>query len=627
MASPKKNTAYIFYMPVIDAADSGSFKAGPTIAAGDFKVSTAGSAFANLATLPVVDPAGSISIKISLSAGEMNGDKIVIQAIDAAGDEWNDVLAFIDADAVNPDDLVRSVVPANKLNVSAAGNANADVKEIRSDATAADNLLADYDGSGFDKGFSSIGVASELGGTAKLNVRTEVDAALDAAIPGSPTANSINERIKTLDDNYTADRAANLGNLDAKITTRAAKVDYTAARAALLDKLNVAGNVASSGEVTAIQNNTRIRIPVPGALERPDSGSVAYELNLYLYDTAGNMEDADGVPTITARNESAADRSSDLSSVSQVSTGHYKCTYSVASGHAIEQVMFEWTVVEGGISRKHGTSVQVVDTTAVDFTAADRTKLDAIHGKLPSGSMTDAIDYTATRAGKIDNLDVVLSSRPDAQEVRDAMKLAPAGGAPAAGSVDKHLDDIEQDTTTDLPAQVGGLNDLSDQAVRDAMKLAPSAGSPTAGSVDKHLDDIEAGQGTVSIVLGAIQVVTTGGVRIQPPIILEQFTNETKTFALTILDAAGVPIDLTGQDLRFVVQDSNDPPIGVFKVDDGGPDLTISGDNSEVVKVIVADTKVTTATMEWHWRLWNLTSDSVLAHGPFLVHPAKEDVP
>ena len=159
------------------------------------------------------------------------------------------------------------------------------------------------------------------------------------------------------------------------------------------------------------------------------------------------------------------------------------------------------------------------------------------------------------------------------------------------------------------------------------MKLAPSAGSPTAGSVDKHLDDIEAGQGTVSIVLGAIQVVTTGGVRIQPPIILEQFTNETKTFALTILDAAGVPIDLTGQDLRFVVQDSNDPPIGVFKVDDGGPDLTISGDNSEVVKVIVADTKVTTATMEWHWRLWNLTSDSVLAHGPFLVHPAKEDVP
>jgi len=32
------------------------------------------------------------------------------------------------------------------------------------------------------------------------------------------------------------------------------------------------------------------------------------------------------------------------------------------------------------------------------------------------------------------------------QEVRDAMKLAPTGGAPAAGSVDEHLDDVLADT-------------------------------------------------------------------------------------------------------------------------------------------------------------------------------------
>ena len=55
----------------------------------------------------------------------------------------------------------------------------------------------------------------------------EVDAALDTAIPGSPTANSVNERLKTLDDNYTSTRAA------------------------FLDKLNVTGNVASSAEVTS----------------------------------------------------------------------------------------------------------------------------------------------------------------------------------------------------------------------------------------------------------------------------------------------------------------------------------------------------------------------------------------
>jgi hypothetical protein len=40
----------------------------------------------------------------------------------------------------------------------------------------------------------------------------------------------------------------------------------------------------------------------------------------------------------------------------------------------------------------------------------------------------------------------------DSQGIRDAMKLAPTAGDPAAGSVDKHLDDILEDTGTTLPA-------------------------------------------------------------------------------------------------------------------------------------------------------------------------------
>lgn len=41
------------------------------------------------------------------------------------------------------------------------------------------------------------------------------------------------------------------------------------------------------------------------------------------------------------------------------------------------------------------------------------------------------------------------------------------------------------------PAGGGGGGGLTAQQVRDAMKLAPTAGSPAAGSVDKHLDDIQ----------------------------------------------------------------------------------------------------------------------------------------
>jgi len=146
MSTPKKNVAYTFYVSVLDSALSGKFKANPTIAAGDFKVSTDGGAYANLATLPTVEPAGSISVKISLSADEMNGTKIQVQCIDVADAEWNDQLIFIDTDDVNLDDIVRSTTPANTLNVSAAGLADVDIQSLGGSVTAVDAMAALYDG-------------------------------------------------------------------------------------------------------------------------------------------------------------------------------------------------------------------------------------------------------------------------------------------------------------------------------------------------------------------------------------------------------------------------------------------------------------------------------------------------
>jgi len=96
MTLPVKNQAYDFYVAMSDKLDPDTFKINPTIAAGDFKVSTDGSAFTNLITLPAVDPSGSRTVRISLSAAEMNGEKVNIQGIDAAGDEWQDILASID---------------------------------------------------------------------------------------------------------------------------------------------------------------------------------------------------------------------------------------------------------------------------------------------------------------------------------------------------------------------------------------------------------------------------------------------------------------------------------------------------------------------------------------------------
>lgn len=89
-APPLKNAAYVFAASLRSQADTKLFQANPTLAAGDFKVSIDGGAFANLASLPTVTPAAGKRIQVSLSAAEMNGDNITVLASDAAGAEWCD---------------------------------------------------------------------------------------------------------------------------------------------------------------------------------------------------------------------------------------------------------------------------------------------------------------------------------------------------------------------------------------------------------------------------------------------------------------------------------------------------------------------------------------------------------
>ena len=93
---PVNGEDFVLYVALSDAADSVSFKAAPTIASGDFKVSKDGGAFANLATLPTVTPAAGVAVKISLSATEMTADNVTIAAIDqTATKEWADFLLSI----------------------------------------------------------------------------------------------------------------------------------------------------------------------------------------------------------------------------------------------------------------------------------------------------------------------------------------------------------------------------------------------------------------------------------------------------------------------------------------------------------------------------------------------------
>jgi hypothetical protein len=93
---PKKNEDCIFRIALDDMAVPGSKKSSPTIAAGDFKVDKDGGGLNNLSTLPSVDPAASVLVKITLSSTEMNADVVTIVCVDQTSPkEWADLVISI----------------------------------------------------------------------------------------------------------------------------------------------------------------------------------------------------------------------------------------------------------------------------------------------------------------------------------------------------------------------------------------------------------------------------------------------------------------------------------------------------------------------------------------------------
>lgn len=122
---PKKNAIFTFYVGLQAQSQANTLQSSATLAAGDVKVSTDGGALANLGTLPVVTPAASKAILVTLSAAEMNGDDIVVIFNDAAGAEWKDVLIHIKTVTRQMVDLAYPATSGRSLVVDAAGLADA----------------------------------------------------------------------------------------------------------------------------------------------------------------------------------------------------------------------------------------------------------------------------------------------------------------------------------------------------------------------------------------------------------------------------------------------------------------------------------------------------------------------
>lgn len=159
---------------------------------------------------------------------------------------------------------------------------------------------------------------------------------------------------------------------------------------------------ASQASVDAIQNVTRVAISIPTMLIPDTGGPTLFKIHLNLYDTAGNPEDPDGpdIIDVTAENQTGASRTANLGGapvgrMTKVGVGRYTITYSVATTHAIEELIFHFTYVENTISFTHDRTTEAVATLEDNFTAADRVTLGLI--KTDTTSIQADTDNIQTR--------------------------------------------------------------------------------------------------------------------------------------------------------------------------------------------------------------------------------------
>jgi hypothetical protein len=185
MAIETYGVAFEFCVGLVDRSNRPQFKASPTIAAGDFKVSTDGGAFTNLATLPDVYPSLSKSVRIRLSAGEMTGEKVVVVGSDAAGAEWDDVFICLTPEPVNRKAEVAAyasgmtplqpTVSGRTLDVSSTGEAGIDWANVGSPTTTVGLTGTTISTT---QAVASVASVTALGATAKADVNAEVVDAL-----------------------------------------------------------------------------------------------------------------------------------------------------------------------------------------------------------------------------------------------------------------------------------------------------------------------------------------------------------------------------------------------------------------------------------------------------------------
>ena len=337
-------------------------------------------------------------------------------------------------------------------------------------------------------------------------------------------------------------------NIDAAISSRsshsAADVDT------VLTASHGAGSWAGAATAPQVIRDAMKLAPTAGA---PAAGSIDAHLDTVEADTS-TMEPLVSTnlnATVSSRSShSAADVDTTLSA------SHGAGSWLSATGFAVAGDAMDLVVDAVDASAVAATgAAEIRDAILTDATPFAGADIDAAISSRSSHSASD-VDTVLTASHGAGSW-AGLATAP--QVIRDAMKLAPTAGAPAAGSIDEALDTIEADTaaieplvSTNVDATISSrsshsaadvdtvlsashgagswVGSVAPQDIRDAMKLAPSAGAPAAGSVDDHLDTIEADANALETRITVARAAAL---------------DEVTSARLSELDAANLPADVT----------------------------------------------------------------------------------
>ena len=101
---PLKGAQYSFDICLVSQVAKDIFKTSPTLAAADITVALDGAGANNITNLPA-SPADGV-IHVTLTAAEMNADRVAVLFHDVAGNEWQDALVTIDTDTAQASSVV-----------------------------------------------------------------------------------------------------------------------------------------------------------------------------------------------------------------------------------------------------------------------------------------------------------------------------------------------------------------------------------------------------------------------------------------------------------------------------------------------------------------------------------------